>query len=122
MESVERISSIERGIPTKHNYYIGIVAPMVSRSVSPPAVSKRGIGPHISSTPKPWNQELGRVIGEHAAIPVTLHPRSLFRGQQGVGHESVSTEHGVVSTHVCFGRAHTLFGQEPQSNSRRARK
>ena len=27
-----------------------------------------------------------------------------------------------VSTHVCFGRAHTLFGQDPQSNSRRARK
>ena len=113
MESVGRFVSTERGIPTSHNYYIGIVAGLVSRSVSSPVVPKRRIGPHISATPKPRDQELRGVVDQDAALPVVLHAGSLGAGEQGIRHESVIGEHGVVSTHVCFGRAHTLFGQGP---------
>ena len=40
--------------------------------------------------------------------PLQVNRSSVVEAQAGPGH-------------VCFGRAHTLFGQDPQSNSRRAR-
>lgn len=78
-------------------------------AVPPPAVSRR---PCNSTTATESGQILRNGITHpQAAVPVTLHGLDFLRSQQGVGHEFVTLEDGVVeSSHVCFGRPHALYG------------
>ena len=40
-----------------------------------------------------------RITDPHAAEPVGLHPSRLVLGQQGIGHELILVEDGVVEAH-----------------------
>ena len=101
----------EHGMSTQHNKHTRLVRGVVSRSVPMPAPRKWARPHDISSTPEPW-QPLPRLVTHpHAAVPVTLHRLDLLRSQQGVGHELIGEEDGVVGAgHNCFGRPHALYG------------
>lgn len=88
--------SIERGIPAQHNIHRRLVRDLVSRSAVPPATAETLLWGHISSTPKRWQAFTDGISDAQAAVAVALHPSRLFLGEQGIRHESVIPEHGVV--------------------------
>ena len=92
----ESMPSIERGTARSHNYYIRLVWDVVPRSLAVPAGTMAGRGPHITSMPKPWQSLARGVVDSQAAEPVELHLLRFRDGQQGIGHELVSGEDGVI--------------------------
>jgi hypothetical protein len=64
-----------------------------------PAVSSHRA--NITLTPEPWQRVPDGISHPQAAEALAFHAGRLTRGEQGIGHESVSVEHGVIeSRHV----------------------
>jgi hypothetical protein len=64
----------------------------------PPRAVSRG---SCNSTPATESGEsfAHRITDPHAAEPVGFHPSRLVGGQQGIGHELILVEDGVVEAH-----------------------
>ncbi len=92
-------TSIERGIPTEHNYHTWMVRDVVSRSAGVPAGAKSVARPNISSVPKPWQCRVHTSLYVKTAQPARLDALRLLAGEHGVMAVSVLGEDCVVVAH-----------------------
>ena len=88
--------TVRQAVPTSHNIHKWPVRDAVRRSVSPPTPAEWGMGPNITSIPKPWQAPVHRSLDVNAPEALALERRRLLAGQHRVVAVPIVHEHRVI--------------------------